>query len=1215
MADDQNTILSLFERPIDRRIEEVIKVDQANEDDVYEEMNEYVVTDSIHEGFVKILDAYRSTPDNPHEGIGIWISGFFGSGKSSFAKILGYILEGRTVKEKSASDLFTGRAADDKIRALLRVINERIPTSAVIFDISTDRGVRSGSERITEVMYKVLLRQLGYSEDFKLAQLEIDLEGDGELDQFLQRYQQKWGRNWERGRLILNKVFNEASVILHEMDSGRYPQSDTWARTHFEVDITPNLLAERACELLRRRRDGRALVFVIDEVGQYVSRSTDKMLDLQGVAQAFGRVGKNLAQKGQWKGQGWVVVTSQEKLDEVVDNLEGKKVELARLKARFPIEIDLAPADISEVTSKRVLTKRPDSEKMLAALFNKHKGALATHTRIQSKIRDVKLDVHSFAEMYPFLPYQVDLIIDIVAGLRSQPGASRHTGGSNRTIIKLAQQVIINDRVKLGSQPVGGLVTLDMIYDLVEGNISHEKRKDISDIVKAFADQPLVAKVAKAVCLLQFVRGVPRTVENIATVLYPAVDAAPLQVDVQKALEQLVQVQKVKLAENGYELLSAEGKRWEEERQGIDPKPIDYSRLLKETLEEIFKAVKAYRHKGIRNFAPLLLVNGDHIGKEGDLPFRVTFSEEGVPFQTTCAETRKLGREEWERWDKTLVDSPSVPIVAALSDDVYRLLKELHRSREMIQRHERGIKSADEAQLLSDEKTREGSLLRDLRLKLQNAICAGNSYFRGVERPLSSMGKTLGEVVHGMLEMATPEVFSKFDIGAVTVKGNESEEILKVANLSGLSAVFYEGANALGLVVSQGGRYVVNTGAPAAKEVLAYISARHAYGEKVTGKLLETHFRSAPYGWELEVLMAVVAGLFRGAAVEVLAQGGWRKSPSDPSVREPFSKIPAFRAATFQPRQDQLRFEDLVNAARAFQDIFGEEVEIDENAIALAVKERLNREREEMIPIKAKIEAHGLPGLDELDELLATIRSTIDAAGDGTVRTFAGAAKTIKEGLDKGKRMGDALSPGNLAALRNARRSVDFLWPSLPAALRDESLSHAVDRLSAALGSPSFYDRLPQIAGDTAAIEAAYSRTYASVWERRRKAYQELVTDLTGRPEWVELSPSARNQILSPIGTRVPPDEEAPPEGARVEPSIAQMETDILAVDRLRQDAMEQLEALLTPSDEVRTIKRVKVRDFFRASILTEQEFEEAFKALREHCLRLIAEGNRVILE
>jgi len=1215
MPDSQNTIVSLFEKPIDRHIEEVIKVDQTNEEEVYEELTEYVVTDSIREGFLRVLEAYRATPDNPHEGIGIWISGFFGSGKSSFAKILGYVLEGRSVKGKAASDLFAGRAADDTVRALLRIINERIPTKAIIFDISTDRGVKSGSERITEVMYKVLLRQLGYSDDFKLAQLEIDLEGEQELEAFRRRYEEKWGKAWERGRLILNKVFNEASVVLHDIDSRRFPQPDTWARTHFEVDISPNLLAERSFELVRRRQDGRALVFVIDEVGQYVSRSTDKMLDLQGVVQAFGRVGKNLAQKGQWKGEGWIIVTSQEKLDEVVDNLEGKKVELARLKARFPIEVDLAPADISEVTSKRVLTKRPEAEKILTTLYEQHKGALATHTRLLSKVREVRLDGTSFAALYPFLPYQIDLIIDIVAGLRSQPGASRHTGGSNRTIIKLAQQVIINDRVKLGERSIGDLVTLDMIYDLVEGNISYEKRKDISDIGKSLEDKPLVAKVAKAVCLLQFVRGVPRTAENIAAVLYPAIDAVPLQREVQAALDLLVEAQKVKLGEHGYDLLSVEGKRWEEERQGIDIRPADYSRLQKEIVEELFRVLKPYRHLGLRNFTPILIVDGDRLAKEGDLPFRFALSEEGPPFESACAEARKTGREEWERWEKTFSNTPSVPIVIALSDEFYRVAKELHRSREMIQRHERGIKSSDEAQLLADEKTREATFLRELRNKFQNAFTNGNCYFRGIERAIHSLGHTVSDGVRGIMEMAVPQIFSKFELGAVEVKGSESEEILKATNLSGLPAVFYDGTEALHLIVQQGGRYVVNASAPTAKEVLDYVSARHAYGEKVTGKLLETQFRSAPYGWELELVMIVVASLFRGAAVEVLTQGAWRKSPSDPGVRDPFSKIPAFRAAAFRPRQDQVRFEDLVGAARAFQELFGEEVEIDENAIAGALRERLATERDSLLPVRAKLEAQGLPGIEAVDDLLSTLRSIIEAPGEDAVRTFAGAARTIKETLAKAKRFAEALSPGNLATVKAGVRAVGLLWPVLQEEAGGDGLAQTADRLAAALASDAFCDRLPQISADVESIERAYRELYARVWERRRSAYEELFSDLTGRVEWVELSPSARDQVLSPVRTRFGDGQGPPPREVVLRPSVEQMETDLLAVDRLRRDAFAELERLLVPPEQQRRIERVKVREFFRTSVSSEEEFEEALKGLREHCLKLIAEGSRVILE
>ena len=75
------------------------------------------------------------------------------------------------------------------------------------------------------------------------------------------------------------------------------------------------------------------------------------MLDLQAVVQNLGRIGR---------GKMWVVVTSQEKLTELVGGLDDKRVELARLMDRFPLQVHLEPSDISEVTSKRVLSKNAD---------------------------------------------------------------------------------------------------------------------------------------------------------------------------------------------------------------------------------------------------------------------------------------------------------------------------------------------------------------------------------------------------------------------------------------------------------------------------------------------------------------------------------------------------------------------------------------------------------------------------------------------------------------------------------------------------------------------------------------------------------------------------------------------------------------------------------------------------------------------------------------
>ena len=90
------TIAELLSRDLSRRIEEVIQVDQAEEQAVYAEIDEYIATDSIRDHYATLLKAIAEAPAEPHEAIGVWVSGFFGSGKSSFAKNLGYALQNKS---------------------------------------------------------------------------------------------------------------------------------------------------------------------------------------------------------------------------------------------------------------------------------------------------------------------------------------------------------------------------------------------------------------------------------------------------------------------------------------------------------------------------------------------------------------------------------------------------------------------------------------------------------------------------------------------------------------------------------------------------------------------------------------------------------------------------------------------------------------------------------------------------------------------------------------------------------------------------------------------------------------------------------------------------------------------------------------------------------------------------------------------------------------
>jgi len=272
-------------------------------------------------------------------------------------------------------------------------------------------------------MYTVLLRELDYAEDFDIAELEIELEAEGKLDQFVQTCKRLHGMDWSIVRKGAQKL-SRASAVLHELDDKTYPSADSWAHSQRNRDaaITVSKVVERTFELWGRRRKGLALVFVIDEVGQHVARSGDKIEDLRATVEEFGKVGKNLVKQRKISAPCWIVVTSQEKLDEVVAAIDSKRIELAKLQDRFHHHVDLAPSDIREVATKRVLAKKPQAEPVLKKMFTSSSGLLNAALRLERTTRRTEISEADFVQFYPYPPHYVDLCIGIMSGIRLQPG-------------------------------------------------------------------------------------------------------------------------------------------------------------------------------------------------------------------------------------------------------------------------------------------------------------------------------------------------------------------------------------------------------------------------------------------------------------------------------------------------------------------------------------------------------------------------------------------------------------------------------------------------------------------------------------------------------------------------------------------------------------------------------------------------------------------------
>jgi pantothenate kinase-related protein Tda10 len=134
-----DTIGELLARNLERKIEEIIQVDQADEQSVYDEITEYIATDSIRDQYAQLLEAIAEAPAEPHEGIGVWISGFFGSGKSSFAKNLGYALKNKTLRGKRFTELFKRQIDDERVNNFVDSITARVPTKVMLFEVAKER--------------------------------------------------------------------------------------------------------------------------------------------------------------------------------------------------------------------------------------------------------------------------------------------------------------------------------------------------------------------------------------------------------------------------------------------------------------------------------------------------------------------------------------------------------------------------------------------------------------------------------------------------------------------------------------------------------------------------------------------------------------------------------------------------------------------------------------------------------------------------------------------------------------------------------------------------------------------------------------------------------------------------------------------------------------------------------------------------------------------
>lgn len=1211
------TIGDLLSRDLSQRIEEVIQVHQADEHSVYSEVSEYVATKSIRDQYAALLDAIARAPAEPHEGIGVWISGFFGSGKSSFAKNLGYALKNPKVLGEDFVRLFKRQLDDERAGNLLDLINAKIPTEVILFEVAKEKDTRRVTERIAELMYVVLLRELGYAEEWDIAELEIELEAEGRLQEFVELCQTVHKRDWTIVRVGAQRVAR-ASAILHHLDPATYSSADSWSHSRREPSISVSKVVERTFELARRRRPGKALVFIIDEVGQHVALSGDKIEDLRATVEEFGKVGKNLMKARKIVAPCWIVVTSQEKLDEVVAAIDSKRVELAKLQDRFHHRVDLAPSDIREVATKRVLAKTDAAVPVLTKLYGDHQGQLNAALRLERTTRKTEIGEADFVNFYPYPPQYIDLCIGIMSGIRLQPGAPRHYGGSNRTIIKQAYEMLVSDRTAMATKPVGTLVTLDKVYELVEGNLSSEKRSDIHYIGERFKDDPedqgWALRVAKVICLLEFLRDLPRTEANIAAFLVDRVGLLAPLTQVKSAAKKLDEAQFIRETEDGWKLMTLPEKNWEKERENLlDPKPRERNEITRNVLRDIFgePALKTYRHKEHRNFRIGVAVEGVTL-EDGDLPVSLCIADEPDDLSRKLNEVREESRQKSHENDLFWA--------FALTPEIDTLVAQTFASRRMVEKYDQmraqSKISADEASCLQDEKTAVLNYESRLRDKLMEAMERGTGVFRGVSRDASSLGKSLGEIFKKLHGYAVPDLYPKLEMGSRPLKGTEAEDFLKAADLKALPPLFYGGDQGLGLVIKDGAKFVPNPAADIAKEVLDYLVGEHGYGNKEsrTGKALEKKFGGIGYGWDRDMLRLILAVLFRAGSIEITHGGEKFDSYQEPRSRTPMVNNTAFKSALFTPVKP-IDLPTLKRAVESYEDLTGDTVDMDKAAISDALKKFADSEIKRVLPVEAQVKAHRLPVLNAVEDYRDTLTSIELGTTDDCVTILAGGGASLKAAHDRVRKIADCLDEKGLLVLRNARHAAGDVG-NLLEALGHTDLQPQVKSLRELLSTDSLFDSLSSIQAATKEILRAFRTLYEGRHADRTEQFGLAIEKIKGREEWTAVPETMREPVLGPLQSRCCTELHLTDGSTACKncgATMSQMESDVAALGGLFAQVVAQIQKLITPPEV--PLRRVRIADFFAGAVEDEGQVRQAVARLQDHLLELLSEGVKIVVE
>ena len=1055
-------IQDMFERDIDRDINGVVKVAQEDEAAVEQELSEYVVTRELSRHFASFFDSYEHALDTPTDKVGVWISGFFGSGKSHFLKMLSYLLTNKVVAGKPAIEYFDGKFEDPMVDAKARRCAS-VPTESILFNVDNKAPSSKDADALKRTFARVFYDHLGfYGEDLKLARLERFVDDRGLTQEFRAAFERINGEPWVDARAEYDFFSDDLIDALEQAGVMSRAEAERWLEDPSGSDMSIEALTDQIRDYANAQAEAHGgnfrLLFMADEIGQYIGSDSNLMLNLQTIVEELGT---------KCAGRVWVMVTSQEAIDEVT-KVVGQ--DFSKIQGRFNTRLSLSSSSADEVIKRRILEKNEPAADLLRAQYAETSSVLKNLFTFEKSTADLigYADEGEFVQTFPFASYQFRLMQSVMSAIRNHGSTGKHLSSGERSMLSGFQETA--QRVE--GRDENALVPFWMFYDAVQTFFESYIRRVIERATDAAEKgqglEPQDVNVLKLLLLLKWDKDLKTTVGNIVTLMTDDVraDRMALRESVQASLDRLVHENYVSRNGDTYQFLTDDEQDIARQISRQDPDPARVrAKVASLFFDQVFASGKLVM--GENTFDIEKWVDETRVGQTGGLTLRI---------MTMLADEADLERTQLiMRSQRT----PEAIVVLNEETNYYDPLREALQIEMFTKTQIVANLPQSQQDIIRSKNQQKVELEKRAAELIEEAVRRGTFFAAGEEiRPAASQNakRIVEDVASRLVESVYPKL-------SLIEKNYQTDADIRVI-LNGATRTLDASMS-------------VNTGA--ANAVETYLNSQRRLLHKPTMAEVQDTFQKAPYGWrQIDVAACMAELLAQGRAKATYA--GKTLELASPKLMDCLRKPKDAAACTVELRthvpEDVRR-----RAAEAVREFCHEsDVPTAEDELAARATELLEQRTSDLQARLDKDYARGTyPGRDTVTHAVKLTHELL-AAGKDPADLLPAIQKAYDDLLDAAEDLEpvETFWNGQDKLFDSARKLAENLKQEASYLEANQEATRALEQIKQIVTTPAPYGRIKDLGGYRNTLEAAYDELLKAKRNELLDAVRDMYANING---------------------------------------------------------------------------------------------------------------------